>query len=186
MDQRPVERARAGDAAAFGQLVDLHADRCFAVSYRIVRDVDRARDAVQQAFLLAWRELPQLRDPERFEAWLYRLLLRECYREHRRFREWSGHVRALDPELPGSVDRPDFTASVLERDAVERAFARLSGDHRAVLVLHHYAGMSLAEISSVVGAPIGTVKSRLHHATRQLRAALDADTRLGYPQEGLS
>ena len=186
MSERLVERARAGEAAAFSELVDLHSDRCFAIAYRIVRDVERARDAVQQSFLLAWRELPQLRDPDRFEAWLYRLLLRECYLEHRRSRQWSDRVRVLDQDIQAPVGRSDFTVGVAERDALERAFSRLTGDHRAVMVLYHYAGMPLAAVSDIVGVPVGTVKSRLHHAARQLRAALDADSRAAITEEQLS
>jgi RNA polymerase sigma-70 factor, ECF subfamily len=83
-----VERARDGDEDAFTELVDSNGDRCYAIAYRILRDVDRAKDAVQQAFLLAWRELPRLREPERFEVWLYRLLVNACYEEARRHRRW--------------------------------------------------------------------------------------------------
>ena len=83
MRTRLVEQAREGDEMAFTQLVDLDGDRCYAIAYRILRDVERAQDAVQQAFLLAWRELPRLRDPERFEVWLHRLVVNACYMEFR-------------------------------------------------------------------------------------------------------
>lgn len=114
MRVRLVERAREGDESAFSELVDLDGDRCYAVAYRTLRDVERAQDAVQQAFLLAWRELPRLRDPERFEVWLHRLLVNACYEEFRRYRRWSVNVRALPVDGPAG---PDETVSVDDRDA---------------------------------------------------------------------
>lgn len=173
-----VERAREGDESAFTNLVDLEGDRCFGVAYRILRDVPRAEDAVQQAFLLAWQQLPRLRDPERFEAWLYRLLVNACYEEARRHRRWSGHVRELTvPISERLADGPgsrDALSSVDDRDALERAFRVLSPEHRAVFVLHHHAGFPLARVGEILAIPLGTVKSRLHYATRTLRAALIA------------
>jgi RNA polymerase sigma-70 factor (ECF subfamily) len=170
-----VERARGGDDDAFSELVGLTGGRCYAVAYRILRDVERAQDAVQQAFLLAWRDLPSLRDPERFDVWLHRLLVNACYEEHRRNRRWSSHVRALPQEDLGG---PDSTLSIAERDQIERAFRRLSPEHRAVFVLHHHVGMPMTSVAEVVGVPLGTVKSRLHYATQLLRAAIAADDRL--------
>ena len=172
MQVRLVERARDGDEVAFSELIDLDGDRCYAIAYRILRDVERAQDAVQQAFLLAWRELPRLRDAERFEVWLHRLLVNACYAEFRRYRRWSTNVRALPADGPGGTDT---TVSIDDRDALERAFRRLSPEHRAVVVLHHHAGYPLASIAEVAGVPIGTVKSRLHYATRILREALAVD-----------
>jgi len=169
---RLVERAREGDDDAFTELVDLDGHRCYAIAYRILRDVERAQDAVQQAFLLAWRELPRLRDPERFEVWLHRLLVNACYEELRRYRRWSSNVRVLPVDGPGG---PDETVSIDDRDALERAFKQLSPEHRAVVVLHHHAGMPLASIAEVAGIPVGTAKSRLHYATRILRDALAVD-----------
>ena len=171
-----VQRARDGDEDAFTQLVDLDGDRCYAIAYRILRDVDRARDAVQQAFLLCWRELPKLRDAERYEVWLYRLLVNACYEEARRHKRWTTRVRVLPMDGPAA---PDPIVSIDDRDALERAFARLSPEHRAVFVMHHYAGLPLQAIADVVGVPVGTVKSRLHNSIQNLRTALEADTRLG-------
>jgi len=167
-----VERASEGDDAAFAELVDLDGDRCYAIAYRILRDVERAQDAVQQAFLLAWRELPRLRDPDRFEIWLHRLVVNACYEEFRRYRRWSANVRTLPIDGPAA---PDETVSIDERDALERAFQGLTPEHRAVVVLHHHLGMPLTSIAEVAGVPVGTVKSRLHYATRILRAALATD-----------
>ena len=168
-----VERAQDGDHVAFTELVAVDGDRCYAIAYRILRDVERAQDAVQQAFMLAWRELPRLRDPERYEPWLHRLLVNACYEESRRYRRWSSHIRALPVDGPGG---PDPTVAVDDRDALERAFIGLSAEHRTVVVLHHYAGMPLTTVADIVGIPVGTVKSRLHHATRFLRAALSVET----------
>ncbi len=175
MRTRLVERARGGDDVAFSELVDLDGDQCYAIAYRILRDVERAQDAVQQAFLLAWRQLPQLRDPERFSPWLHRLLVNACYEEYRRHRRWSSRIHALPVDGPISSDP---TVSVDDRDTLDRAFLRLTPQHRAVFVLHHYAGLPLTEIAEVVGVPVGTVKSRLHHATRSLRAAIVADSQV--------
>jgi RNA polymerase sigma-70 factor (ECF subfamily) len=170
-----VERAREGDDVAFEQLVDLDGDHCYAIAYRILRDVERAQDAVQQAFLLAWRELPQLRDPERFGPWLHRLLINACNDELRRHRRWTTRVSALPVDGPGG---PDPMVTVDDRDTLDRAFRRLTPEHRAVFVLHHHTGLPLAEIADIVGVPLGTVKSRLHYATRTLRAAVAADNRV--------
>ena len=176
MRTRLVERAREGDDVAFTELVDLDGDLCYAIAYRILRDAERAQDAVQQAFLLAWRDLPRLRDPERFGPWLHRLLVNACYEELRRHRRWS----ITDQGRCRSTDRADADpmVSVDDRDALDRAFERLTPQHRAVFVLHHHAGLPLAEIADIVGVPVGTVKSRLHYATRTLRAAIVADSQV--------
>ena len=167
-----VERAREGDEVAFSELVDLEGDLCYAIAYRILRDTEVADDAVQHAFVLAWQELPRLRDPERFGPWLHRLLVNACYEEARRQRRWTTRIRALPIDGPAG---PDPMASVDDRDALDRAFARLTPEHRSVFVLRHHVGLPLAEIAEVVGVPVGTVKSRLHHATETLRAAIVAD-----------
>ena len=183
MRTRLVERAREGDDAAFSELVDLDGSLCYAIAFRILRDAERAQDAVQQAFLLAWRELPQLRDPERFGPWLNKLLVNACYDELRRHRRWSTRIRALPMDGP---DGPDPMLTVVDRDTLDRAFARLTPQHRAVFVLHHHAGLPLNELAQIVGVPIGTVKSRLHHATRALRAAIAADSRVDTAEERLA
>src|SRR6478672_5531626 len=173
MRTRLVERAREGDDVAFSELVDLDGDMCYGIAFRILRDAMRAQDAVQQAFLIAWRELPRLRDPERFGPWLHRLLVNACYAELRRYRRWSTNIRVLPVDGPGG---PDPMVSVDDRDALDRAFLRLTPEHRAVFVLHHHAGLPLAEIADIVGVPVGTVKSRLHHGTRTLRVAIEPIT----------
>jgi RNA polymerase sigma-70 factor (ECF subfamily) len=169
-----VERARRGDQRAFASLATTHTDRCYALAYRILRDPQRAEDATQQALLGAWRDLPSLRDPERFEAWLYRLVVHACYAEARRDRRWAARVQLISV---GSPTHPDTAISVADRDELERGFRRLSPEQRAVVVLHHYLGYPLTEIAETLRIPVGTARSRLHYATRQLRAAIEADAR---------
>ena len=180
MQVRLVEWARAGDHVAFRELIEQESGRCYAVAYRIVRESEPARDAVQQAFIQAWRELPNLRDADRFEPWLHRLLVRACYAEASRRRAWTSRMTVFEIEPRAEQD---FTTGVADRDAIDRAFRRLTPEHRAVVVLHHYLGLPLAAVGDVVGAPIGTVKSRLHYATTALRSALDADGRAGSLEE---
>ena len=174
MDTDLVVRAQRGDEEAFASLAVAVADRLHAVAHRILRDTDLAEDATQQALLTIWRDLPQLRDPARFDAWSYRLLVRACYAEGRRARQWAPNLRILTADEPAG---PDATSSVVDRDQLERGFRRLSIDHRAVVVLHHYLDLPLQEVADVLGVPRGTVRSRLLHAMRGLRAALDADAR---------
>ena len=174
VDAELIGRAQRGDEGAFASLAVAVGDRLHAVSHRILRDTDLAEDATQQALLTIWRDLPQLRDPARFDAWSYRLLVRACYAEGRRTRQWAPNLRILPAdELAG----PDATSSVVDRDQLERGFRRLSIDHRAVVVLHHYLDLPLSEVAETLGVPEGTVRSRLHYAMRGLRAALDADAR---------
>ncbi len=175
MRARLVARAREGDEAAFESLVDLDGGRCFSIAYRILRDVGLAEDAVQQTLLRAWAQLPQLRDVERYEFWLQKLLVNACYDELRRYRRWKDRVTVLPVDGPAS---PDPFGSADDRDALDRAFARLEPDRRAAFVLHHHAGVPLAEIAEILGLPLGTVKSRLHYSIETLRAALDADARV--------
>src|SRR6186713_672963 len=117
MDLALVEAARSGDEEAFASIARGSADRLFAVAYRIVRDVGRAEDAVQQTLVIAWRELPSLRDPDRFDAWLQRLLVNASYSEARRSRAWNANVRVLPVDGPGG---PDESISIDDRDRLER------------------------------------------------------------------
>jgi RNA polymerase sigma-70 factor (ECF subfamily) len=174
VDTELVTRAQRGDRAAFGLLAAEIATRFLAISRRILRDIDLAEDATQQALVAIWRDLPQLRDPARFDAWSYRLLVRACYAEGRRSRAWSPNLRILEADEPTTSDGYE---TIVQRDQLETAIRRLSMDHRAVLVLHHYADLPVERVAEIVGVPIGTVHSRLHHAMRAMRAALDADLR---------
>jgi RNA polymerase sigma-70 factor (ECF subfamily) len=154
-----------------------------AIAYRILRDVDRADDAVQAALIVAWRELRTLRDPDRFIPWLHRILTNECYAEARRRTRWSSQIRVLP--VDGQLDTADVL-TIHDRDQLERAFRRLTLEQRAVLVFHHYVGLPLPEVAERLGIPLGTAKSRLHHATSALRASLDADARVATGRERLA
>ena len=169
-----VIQAKQGDREAFDALARLTGDRCMAIAFRILRDFDHADDAVQAALLTAWREIRALRDPELFEPWLHRILTNACYSEARRRRRWSEGIRLLPSE---PVHGPDDYLTIESRDQLERGFQRLTVEQRAVLVFHHYLGLPLPEVAERLGIPLGTVKSRMHHAKRALRAGLDADAR---------
>jgi RNA polymerase sigma-70 factor (ECF subfamily) len=174
MDPSLVSRAQQGDEEAFALLAVAVGNGLLAVAHRILRDVDLAKDATQQALLQIWRDLPQLRDPARFEAWSPRVLVRTCYSEGSRTRAWSSAPRLVALE---TQDTTDALSEVHDRDQLERAFRRLSVEHRAVVVLHYYLDQSIDEIAVTLGVSPGTVKSRVHHAMRGLRAAIDADAR---------
>jgi RNA polymerase sigma factor (sigma-70 family) len=174
MQRDLVERAMAGDHGAYSELARASIGRLYAAARLILRDDQRAEDATQEALVAAWRDLSALRDPDRFDAWLRRLLVRACYREARRGkRRW-----AIEMEVrPSEGSEPDPALDLADRDEIERGFRRLDPDQRTVLVLHYYLGLSLDEVADALGIPPGTVRSRLHRATQAMRAALDADTR---------
>ncbi len=174
MDRDLVEQARRGDQEAFAILARSRGDVLFGVARRILRDVGLAEDAVQQALVIAWRELPRLRDPERFDVWLHRMLVRTCYAEARKRRAWITSIRTLPVAGPAG---PDELAALADRDQVDRGFRRLPPEQRAILVLHHYLGLGLNEIGEVLDVPAGTARSRLHYAHRAMRALLEADAR---------
>ena len=174
MDADLIGRAQRGDEEAFASLAVVAGDRLHAVAHRILRDTDLAEDATQQALLAIWRDLPQLRDPARFDAWSYRLLVRACYTEGRRTRHWTPNLHLVGTD---ELSVGEHSSSVHDRDQLERGFRRLSIEHRAVVVLHHYLDMPLEVVAESLDVPLGTVRSRLLHAMRGLRAALDADAR---------
>ena len=169
-----VVAAQRGDQVAFMDLVRARVDRLFAIARRILHDVDRAEDALQDALVIAWRDLPDLRDPDRFDFWLQRVLANMCIEHARRDRRRYARLEVLD--LSDHV-AGDELAGVVDRDIVDRAFRRLKPEERAVLVLRHYLGYEPADIAEMLGVSGGTIRSRLHHAHRAMRAALDADAR---------
>lgn len=175
MDRDLVEGARRGDREAYADLIRSRGDRLYALAQRILRDVDRAEDALQEALVIAWRDLSGLRDPDRFDAWLHRLVVRACLAEATRDRRRVSNLRVLPIDLPSTTD--DFL-TVADRDQLERGLRRLSPQQRALLALRHYEGREPAEIAEILGIPVGTARSRLHHAHRAMRAALDADARV--------
>jgi RNA polymerase sigma-70 factor (ECF subfamily) len=176
-----VERAQRGDQEAFGLLAVPLGDRLYATANRILRDSDLAADATQQALVTIWRDLPQLRDVARFEAWSYRLLIRACYAERRKERRWSPSLRVLPTAM--ASEAADGARIIIDRDQMERAARRLSIDHRVVVVLRYYLDLPHAEIAELLAIPVGTVRSRLRYALQGLRAAIEADARPARSEE---
>ena len=172
MTEGAVVRAAAeGDRDAFGALAAGRVDGLYAVATLILRDPGRAEDAVQDALIRAWRDLPRLRDHDRFDAWLRRIVVNACRDASRKGRRHESNV-VLEPNHDRPI--PDSANSVDDRDAVSRGLGRISLDHRTALVLHYYLELSLPEIGQVLDIPVGTAKSRLHHARQALKAAIDA------------
>ena len=176
-----VRLAQSGSSSAFEDLVARRIDRLYATAALILHDRTLGEDAVQEALVRAWRSLPGLRDPERFDAWLRQLLVHACIDLARSTRYQRGEA-----ELPATlVDQTDHASAVAERDAVERAFTRLSRTHRAAFVLRHYLGHSVAEVAEALEVPLGTAKSRLHYAEQSMAAAMEADARWA-PEGGVA
>jgi RNA polymerase sigma-70 factor (ECF subfamily) len=187
MQRDLVERAMAGDRDAFTELARASFGRLHAVARLIIRDQARAEDATQEALTTAWRRLPGLRDPDRFDAWLQRLLVNACHREVRTDRRHGRLEINIDPlALPEPADATGLDVDLAVRDQLERGFRRLNVDQRTVLVMHYYLGFSLDEAGEVLGVPPGTVRSRLNRAIAAMRAALEADARASQLSEGHS
>ena len=175
MEQDLVLAAQRGDSAAFVDLLRPRIDRLYALSQRILRDVDGAEDALQDALVVVWRDLRSLRDPTRFDAWLHRVVVRECIDDASRERRRVARVQELAGDGPIVSDA---LLTLADRDQIERGLQRLTPEQRAILALHHYAGYEPTEIAGILGIAPGTARSRLHRAHRAMRAALDADARL--------
>ena len=175
MERRLVERAMRGDEEAFDLLVGAIGDGLHSVARRILRDTTLAQDATQEALLDAWRNLPKLRDPDRFEAWAYRLLVNACHAEARREGRHRGNLRLLPHDEPMV---PDSASRIAIQDQLDRAFQQLSVEHRTVVVLVHYLGQTPSEAAETMGTPVGTARSRLHYALEHLRASIEADARV--------
>ena len=174
MQRDLVERARKGDHDAFAVLAGATIPRLYAAARLILRDPDRAEDAVQETLVRCWRDLPTLRDVDRFDAWLHRLFLHACYAELRSAKRQGIEVQIPELHHPSVSDTQSVTA---DRDQIERGVRRLDPDHRTLIVLHHYLGLPLPDAAAAMGIPLGTAKSRLHRATQALRAALESDAR---------
>jgi RNA polymerase sigma-70 factor (ECF subfamily) len=176
MDRSLVERAQLGDHQAFARLATDASDRLYAIALRVLRDPDAAADALQVALVAMWRDLPLLREPERFDAWSYRVISRTCQREIKRSRRGAKQVDLFESDAPVG----DMQLSVSMRDELERAFDRLTVDQRTVLVLMYYRDLSVSEIAATLGVSEGTAKSRLHYARTAMRAAVEADRRASF------
>lgn len=174
MQRQLVERAMQGDHEAFSDLVRASTDRLYAVAWLILRDGDRGQDAVQEALVSAWRDVRGLRDPDAWDAWLYRLTVNACYRAARK--ERRRHLVELratpDPEPSTSADPSNAFA---DRDHLSRALGTLPLEQRAVLVAHFYLGLPISHAASVLGIPPGTCKSRLARGLAALRTSSDAE-----------
>jgi RNA polymerase sigma-70 factor (ECF subfamily) len=178
-----VRRARTGDAAAFGVLVDTRIDRCYRLAWSILSNDADAADATQDALLAAWRQLPRLRDASAFDGWLNRIVANAALmaRRHRlRLREVAvAPIQSADmPHEPEPA--PDLRArtafdDVVDNDAIGRGFDRMRPQDRMILVLHHVEERPIAEIARSLGIPVGTVKSRLHAARGALEKAMEAE-----------
>ena len=171
MDQRAlVERAGRGDHDAFDLLVRGAIARLDAAARLILRDPDLARDAVQDALVRAWRSLPGLRDPDRFDAWLHRLTVHACLdiARHRRRRPLEVELAPTDGSPAG-----DIGSLIADRDALDRALQRLDPEQRAVIVVHYFLGVPLSETAAALGVPLGTAKSRLNRSLASMRATID-------------
>ena len=176
MERELVERARRGDHDAFATLAGAAISRLDSAAWLILRNPEQAQDAVQNALVRAWRDLPTLRDPDRFDAWLNRLVVRACIDEARRLRRHRVDVELTEIAFPAVAG---VESTIDDRDQLERGFLRLDPEQRAVIVLHHYLDLPLPAVAATLGIPLGTAKSRLHRALGQMRAALEADARSG-------
>jgi RNA polymerase sigma-70 factor, ECF subfamily len=175
-----VERARTGDHAAYTDIVTMTVDRLHATAHLMTRDRVLAEDAVQEAFLRAWRDLPTLRDVRRYHAWMRRILIRSCLDQ---LRNRPRHEVSLHP-WQSARHVADESFQVDHRDEIAWAFGRISPNHRAVIALAHYDDLTTTEIADALDIPVGTAKSRLHHALRALHAAIDAGRRSPVGQRG--
>jgi RNA polymerase sigma-70 factor (ECF subfamily) len=171
MQRALVERARNGDLEAFTQLVKVSFPRLEGVAHLILRDTDRAQDAVQDALLMAWRDLRALRDPDAWDAWLRRLTVRACYKAARKERRLT-LVGVHATHDPRSASIPDPSADVAERDWVLAELGRIDIDQRTVMVLHYYLDLPMADVAEVLGIPYGTAASRLHRGLQQMRGSM--------------
>jgi RNA polymerase sigma-70 factor (ECF subfamily) len=165
-----VERARSGDHEAFSALARTSVPRLLGAARLILRDDDRAQDAVQEALVLAWKHIRAIRDPEAWDAWLYRLTVRACYRLAKRARRRDVTELHVEPEVEPAGH--DFTVPLVERDRLGRELGRLPVDQRAVMVLHFYLDLPLTDAAAILDIPVGTAKSRLHRGLEALRRAL--------------
>lgn len=184
MSRDLVERAMRGDSDAFGVLASRSLERLVGAAGLILRDSDAAQDAAQDALVRAWRDLPGLRDPDRFDAWLHRILVRACGDQLRSRQHDRDRAARLEPDLRGRVPTDRIADRVADRDELHRALGHLTDEQRLVVVLHYYLGLSHPEIAQVADLPVGTVKSRLSRALEYLHAALAADARIGSAQQG--
>ena len=172
MDQELVVRAQHGDQRAFEALALADSPRLHRVAYGVLRDTESAEDATQRALVDIWRDVRRLREPAKYEAWSYRLLVHACYREAKQRRDLPCIEDIPEPAAPAAAAAFD---QVDDRDQLDRGFRKISVEHRTVIVLRCLLDLPMAEVAEALGVAPGTVGSRLHRALRALRAALEAD-----------
>ncbi len=174
MDQRGlVERARRGDHDAFAELARAAVVRLDSAARLILRDPELARDAVQDGLIRAWRDLPSLRDPDRFDAWLHRLTVNSCLDQARQRRRRPIEVELTPIHAPAMAD---MAGALADRDLVDGVLEHLAERERAIIVLHYFLGMPLTDVAATLRIPVGTVKSRLHRALGEMRIAITAES----------
>jgi RNA polymerase sigma-70 factor, ECF subfamily len=185
VDQRGlVERAGRGDHDAFAELARVAVVRLDQAARLILRDPELARDAVQEGLIRAWRDLPKLRDPDRFDAWLHRLTVNACIDQTRRRRRRPIEVELTPIHAPAVTDT---SGALADRDVVDGVLRHLDERERAIVVLHYFLGMPLTDVAATLSIPVGTVKSRLHRALGEMRVAIVAEsttTPFGTPVAG--
>ena len=191
MTRELVRRATEGDHDAFSSLVDASVDRLYGVATLILRDPDRAQDAVQEALISAWKDVRALRDPDAWDAWLHRITVWACYRTAKKERRRKAVELKVVPDLERAV--VSDSASVLaDRDLIERQLNDLPIEHRAVVVLRFFLDLPLDEVADILDIPVGTVKSRLHRALASLRLSMATDAPaaddppVGFLKDGLA
>lgn len=182
MTRELVVQAISGDRAAFAELAARDLARVTGAAQLILRDRAWAEDAAQETFVRVWRDLPSLRDPDRYGGWLYRILVRTCQDELRRKQRQPRWI-ALETE---TLSGPDHVNATADRDELEHALQRLSPEHRVLIVLAYYVDLSHPEIAASLGIPLGTVKSRLNRALANLRVELSAGDRTAPAREQLA
>jgi RNA polymerase sigma-70 factor (ECF subfamily) len=177
MQRELVERAMGGDIDAYSELVRVSHARLFGVANLILRDSDRAQDAVQEALLLAWRHVRSLRDPDAWDAWLRRLTVRACYKVAKAHKRRTLVELHVTPD-PGSAGAPDASIGVADRDWLGRELDRLDIDQRVVLVLHYYLDLPVSQVAEIIDIPYGTAASRLHRGLEAMRASMRTEPRI--------
>jgi RNA polymerase sigma-70 factor, ECF subfamily len=187
VDQRTlVERVKRGDQDAYAALVHGSIVRLDIAARLILRDPELARDAVQEALFRAWRDIRGLRDPDRFDAWLYRLVVNACLDQLRRRGRRPMEIAIAEIHAP---IEPDHASAIADRDMVDVVLKGLDPRGRAIVVLHYYLGLPLTDVAGALGIPVGTVKSRLHRALGEMRASVPPDSTLrlsGIPERNLA
>ena len=174
MDRELVLRARRGDVEAFEQLARAAFPRLKGVAYLILRDADRAEDAVQDALVAAWQGLRALRDPDAWDAWLRRLLVRTCYRFAKQDRRRTEVELNVSPD-PVRAGTTNDSATVADREWILDELARIDVEKRAVIVLHYYLDLPLREVAEILDVPSGTAASRLHRGLELMRGSVSRE-----------